>query len=139
MPEVLPKVNSSDARVVGRAVGGRWVNAGGTAIDLACHPDGRVSGIIRFASDGAAYKPYQLRGTVVVGPRGERGVVATLVGWPRPAAETVWFGALDDAAAALDTKLMFAGAPGGTDWASAAGGSVFRRHRAVVPAPDLHP
>ncbi len=107
---------------------GRWVNDGGTVIDLVYHPDGRVSGTIRFASDGTTYKPYQLRGTVIYRAEGGRGVVGTVPGWPVQSAATVWLGELDSDGATLSTKLLMADGPDPSiDWEAATGGAVFHR------------
>lgn len=111
-----------------QALGGRWVNDGGTAIVLVPHEDGRVSGTIRFGSDGFVYKPYHLRGSVVVRPDGGRGIVGTMPGWPLASTATVWFGQLDAGGDVLSTKLLLADASvPAIDWEAATGGAVFRR------------
>lgn len=112
-----------------RKLGSHWVNDRGTAIELVGHDDGRVTGTIRLASDGTAYKPYVLRGTVVVRPEGDSGVVATLLGWPLVSAATVWVGELDPTGTVLTTRLLVAdGSVPAIDWEPAMGGSVFRRN-----------
>lgn len=120
--------DSRDAFVGEPALGGRWVNDGGTAIVLVSHDDGRVSGTIRFGSDGTTYKPYHLRGTVVVRPGGGRGIVGTMPGWPLASTATVWFGELDGSGDVLSTKLLLADCSmGPIDWEAATGGGMFRR------------
>lgn len=107
---------------------GRWVNEGGTVIDLVSHPDGRVSGTIRFAADGTTYKPYQLRGMIVYRTEGGRGIVGTVPGWPVQTAATVWLGEFDAEGTTLSTKLLMADGPDpSVDWEAATGGTVFRR------------
>ncbi len=107
---------------------GRWVNEGGTVIDLVCHEDSRLSGTIRFGSDGTAYKPHQLRGTCVERPGGRRGIVGTVGGWPQPSSVTVWCGELSPDGTTLSTSLFMAAGPGpALDWDTATGGTVFRR------------
>ncbi len=107
---------------------GRWVNDGGTVIDLVTHPDGRVSGTIRFASDGIRYKPYQLRGTIIYRAEGRRGIVGTVPGWPVHSAATVWLGEFDSDGTTLSTKLLMADGPDpSVDWEVATGGTVFHR------------
>jgi hypothetical protein len=107
---------------------GRWVNDGGTVIELVCHEDGRLSGTIRFGSDGTAYKPHQLRGTCVKRPGGRRGIVGTVAGWPQPSSVTVWCGELGSDGTTLTTSLFMAAGPGPTlDWETATGGTEFRR------------
>lgn len=114
--------------VVEPALGGRWLNDGGTAIVLVSHDDGRVSGTIRFGSDGTVYKPYHLRGAVVVRPDGGRGIVGTMPGWPLASTATVWFGQLDGSGQILSTKLLLADASIPViDWEAATGGAEFRR------------
>jgi hypothetical protein len=109
-------------------VGGRWVNDGGTVIDLRSHDDGRLSGTIRFAADGSSYKPFELRGTCVAGEDGHKRLVGTVPGWPHPSSMTVWCGDLDEAGALLDTTLLSAGGPPlEVDWETATGGTAFRR------------
>lgn len=110
------------------ALAGRWLNDGGTAIVLVSHDDGRVSGTIRFGSDGTVYKPYHLRATVVLRPDGGRGIVGTMPGWPLASTATVWFGELDAAGDTLSTKLLLSDASLPTiDWEAETGGPVFRR------------
>ena len=107
---------------------GRWVNDGGTVIDLVCHEDGRLSGTIRFGSDGTAYKPHQLRGTCVERPGGRRGIVGTVAGWPQASSMTVLAGELGPDGATLSTSLFMAAGPGpALDWETASGGTEFRR------------
>ena len=119
---------SRDAFVIESALGGRWVNDGGTAIVLVSHGDGRVSGTIRFGSDGTVYRPFHLRGTVVVRPGGGGGIVGTMPGWPLASTATVWFGQLDPSGEVLSTKLLLADASiPSIDWDAATGGAVFRR------------
>lgn len=114
--------------MVGTDLSGRWANDGGTVIDLVCHGDGRVSGSIRFGSDGTAYKPYPMRGRVVVRPDGGRGIVGTIPGWPLASAATVWFAELDVEGRELSTKLLLAEGPDApVDWEAVSGGVVFRR------------
>lgn len=109
-------------------ISGRWVNDGGTVIGLVAHEDGRVSGRIRFGSDGNAYKPYGLRGAVVVRPDGGRGIVGTMPGWPVASGSAVWFGELDQSGATLRTKLLVAaGLVPVADFEAIMGGTVFRR------------
>ena len=106
---------------------GRWVNDGGTIIELSSHRDGRLSGTIRFGADGSAYKLYQLKGTSIVRPDGTCGIVGTLAGWPNPAVATVWFGELDPGRELLSTKLLSAAESFGGDWDQSNGGTEFRR------------
>jgi hypothetical protein len=107
---------------------GRWINDGGTVIDLMCHDDGRLSGTIRFGSDGTAYKPHHLRGTYVERPDGHSGIVGTVAGWPQASSVTVWCGELGPDGTSLVTSLFMAAGPGpALDWDTATGGTVFRR------------
>lgn len=123
-----PQRGSYDVVQDESALAGRWVNDGGTTIMLVSHDDGRVSGTVRFGSDGTTYKPYHLRGTVVVRPDGGRGIVATLTGWPRASACTVWFGELAASGEVLSTKLLLADASlPAIDWETETGGAAFRR------------
>ena len=85
---------------------GRWVNDGGTVIDLRSHGDGRVSGTVRFADAGVTYQLFPLRGTCVERPDGQRGIVGTVPGWPQPSSMTVWCAELDTDGAVLSTKLL---------------------------------
>lgn len=87
---------------------GRWVNGSGTVIDLRSHGDGRVSGTVKFAATDASYQLYPLKGTCVVRPDGQRGIVGTVPGWPQPSSLTVWCGELDDDGSVLSTKLLSA-------------------------------
>lgn len=104
---------------------GRWVNERGTVIDLMRHPDGRVTGTVRFAADGTSYRPYEMRGTCVVRPGGRSGVVGTLLEWPSPKSVTVWCGEIDEEGI-MTTFLLAASGPS-FEWAAAAGGVSFRR------------
>lgn len=90
---------------------GRWVNGSGTVIDLRSHDDGRVSGTVKFGATGASYQLYPLKGTCVVRPDGQRGIVGTVPGWPQPSSITVWCGELDTDGAVLSTRLLSAGEP----------------------------
>jgi hypothetical protein len=109
-------------------LGGRWVNEGGTVIDLRSHDDGRLSGTIRFAADGTRYRTFELRGTRIKGSDGHAGIVGTVPGWPHPESVTVWCGDLDSAGGILATTLLSAGDPPlPLDWDSVAGGAQFRR------------
>lgn len=123
-----PKRESCEKVGVTSTLAGRWINAGGTVIALVSHPDGRVSGTIRFGSDGTVYRPYYLRATVVRRPGGERGIVGTMPGWPLSSVTSVWLGELDAMGDTLSTKLLLAdGAVPSIDWERATGGAVFRR------------
>jgi hypothetical protein len=109
-------------------LGGRWINDGGTVIDLRSHDDGRLSGTIRFAADGTTYKPFELRGTCIVGADGRAGIVGTVPGWPHPASVTVWCGDLDPSEGVMATKLLSAAGPAPSDdWETVTGGTDFRR------------
>ena len=109
-------------------LGGRWINEGGTVIDLRSHDDGRLSGTIRFDADGTTYKPFELRGTSVVGADGRTGIVGTVPGWPHPASVTVWCGDLDSNEGVLATSLFSAAGPAPSDdWETVTGGTAFRR------------
>ena len=110
---------------------GRWVNDGGTVIDLRAHPDGRVLGTVRFGGDGVTYQLFHLMGTSVERPDGNRGIVGTVAGWPQPSCVTVWCGELAVDGAVLSTKLLAAGAIAPpVDWDDATGGCDFRRAEA---------
>ena len=123
-----PQRGSFDAVAAESALAGRWLNDGGTAIMLVLHDDGRISGTIRFGSDGTTYRPYHLRGTVVLRPDGGRGIVGTMPGWPLASASAVWFGELDSSGETLSTKLLLADASiPAIDWETETGGAVFHR------------
>lgn len=107
---------------------GRWINDGGTVIDLRSHRDGRLSGTIRFASDGNTYRPFELRGTCMTRPDGHRGLVGTVSGWPHAGAITVWCGDLDPVDDVLATRLLMTGGISPiTDWEASTGGPAFYR------------
>lgn len=112
----------------GRDLDGRWVNGAGTVIDLRTHPDGRLSGAIRLAVDRPSYKPHELRGTCVERPSGDRGIVATVPGWPSPTSAMVWCGDLAADAEELVTRVLVTGGPESrVDWLAVVGGSTFTR------------
>lgn len=107
---------------------GRWINDGGTVIDLHDHDDGRMTGSVRFASDGASFRPHDIRGTKVDRPDGRIGIMGTVLDWPEKATVNVWFGELDPGTGILTTRLLFAsGAAPAVEWETAAGGAAFRR------------
>lgn len=116
----------------GRWVNGRWVNDGGTVIDLRSHDDGRVSGTVKFGAVGLSYQLFPLRGTCVIRPGGQRGIVGTVPGWPKPSSLIVWCGELDTEGSVLSTKLLSAGVEQPhAEWDGVCGGSEFHRARAV--------
>lgn len=110
-------------------IGGRWVNAAGSVLELELHDDGRVTGTLRLAGDGAAYRPHALAGRLQLRPDGTQGVVGSAPGWPTASTVTVWCGELDAAEGTLDTHWL---APIGPEsdpgWAGPLGGPVFHRH-----------
>ncbi|HWE54356.1 MAG TPA: hypothetical protein VG435_02535 [Acidimicrobiales bacterium] len=117
----------------GRDLDGRWVNPAGTVIHLVTHPDGRLSGSIRVVADGPSYNPHELRGTCVERPGGDRGIVATVPGWPGPAAAMVWCGDLSVDASQLITRVLVTGGPEArVDWEEVVGGATFTRAGAAT-------
>ena len=119
----------------GNDLSGRWVNDGGTVIDLRSHADGRVSGTVKFApAAGISYQLYPLKGTCVVRPDGNRGIVGTVPGWPQPSSLMVWCGELDLEGSILSTKLLnAAGAGPDQGWDGVCGGGAdFYRAQSIA-------
>jgi hypothetical protein len=104
-------------------------------IDLRSHADGRVSGTVRFGTDGHTYKPYDMHGAFIPRPDGNQGIVGTVSGWPYPSSITVWLGEVDPGGDTLSTKLLStAGAPPPQAWSSESG-TVFRRVAPILGRP----
>jgi hypothetical protein len=123
----IPK--SMDRDVSAAELSGRWVNDLGTVIDLRSHADGRVSGTVKFGATGASYQLYPLKGTCVLRPDGQRGIVGTVPGWPQPSSLTVWCGELDTDGSVLSTKLL--SAAGESSHQALDGGTDFHRTQAA--------
>jgi hypothetical protein len=108
------------------ALAGRWVNESGTVINLETRGDGGLTGAVRFATDGAVYRPYTLQGTTV-DRDGSWGLVAAINGWPHQGALTVWCGELSPSGLELSFTLLQAAGPSSIDLDEAIGGATFRR------------
>lgn len=110
-------------------IGGRWVNDAGSVLELELHDDGRVTGTLRLAGDGAAYRPHPLAGRYQQRPDGTQGVVGSAPGWPTGSTVTVWCGEIDPSEGTMATHWLAPIGPGTEpDWDRPLGGLVFRRH-----------
>jgi hypothetical protein len=69
-----------------------------------------LSGVVRLARDGSSYRPCAVVGSVVVGPDGEAGIVASVQGWPRLSSVSVLCARLAPGGRELRTSWL-AGAP----------------------------
>lgn len=119
---------------LGSEVAGRWVNDGGSVLAVKVTSTGQIYGALRLAGDGFSYKPYRVLGTYLLRPEGEHGIVASVLGWPRPSSITVWCGQLSDGLDELSTRWLMASGPDGSlDWDDAIGGAMFRRARPTGP------
>ena len=111
-----------------RELDGRWSNGEGSTLDLEVHDDGWVTGTFRSASDGSSYRPYRVNGTYTERQEGGRGVVGSVVGWPRATSITVWTGEYDPVTDQLRTSwLTTAGDGEGDQRAPTVGREIFRR------------
>ncbi|HET9077301.1 MAG TPA: avidin/streptavidin family protein [Acidimicrobiales bacterium] len=107
---------------------GQWRNERGSVLELRVHDDGRITGTFRLGSDGSCYRPYRVTGTYTLRPEGGRGVVGSLIDWPRANSVTVWTGELDPAGDQLRTRwLMTTGPLVAAEEALLVGGHDFRR------------
>lgn len=107
---------------------GHWRNERGSVLELEVHDDGRITGSFRLGSDGSAYRPYRVTGTYTLRPEGARGVVGSLIGWPRSNTVTVWTGEYDPASDLLRTSWLMTTGPGRSpDEVASIGGQIFRR------------
>lgn len=118
---------SSSIGVDPAAVGGRWVNDCGSTLELEVHDDGRVTGYLRLAGDGVAYRPHPVAGRCQSRPDGTFGVVGSAPGWPTASTATVWCADLGDETT-LHTHWLAPIGPGtDPEWSQALGGGLFRR------------
>ena len=107
---------------------GRWANPDGSVLELAVHQDGRVTGSFIWGSDRPSYRPHSVTGTYLSRPEGGRGIVGSVVGWPKASAVTVWTGEYDSGTGELRTAWLLAAGPHDIDQpAPSVGGAVFRR------------
>ena len=113
---------------VGVSLDGRWVNPDGSVLELEVHQDGRVTGSFILGSDRPSYRPYRVTGTYLARPEGGRGVVGSVLGWPKASAVTVWTGEFDSERSELRTSWLLAVGPHVIDQpVPSVGGVVFRR------------
>lgn len=117
-----------------RELDGRWTNGQGSLLDLEVHTDGWVTGTFRAASDGSSYRPYRVTGAYTERPEGGRGVVGSVLGWPRADSVTVWTGEYDPRRDELRTSwLMTTAADRADQDGLPVGGEVFRKAAAHPP------
>lgn len=112
---------------VDRGVDGRWVNPDGSVLEIEVHEDGRVTGTFTLGSDRPSYRPYRVTGTYLVRAEGGRGMVGSVVGWPRAASVTVWTGEYDPDTDELRTSWLSTALPREAGERAPSVGAVFRR------------
>ena len=111
-------------------VGGQWQSDDGIFVNFECHPDGRLTGRIRFAYDGPVYRPHEFTGTWLFRPDGTHGFVGSVRAMHPGAPVTVWCGEVNEAEGLLTTTWL--SATGTADCrvdAVPTSGAVFRRPR----------